>query len=171
MSTGTSTYSASYTVADIKRVFDRFAADYAMIGASTGLHDRGVVDRNITQIKVFAEAEYLYEIDITLFDVAGKELQAVQFRVSDSATSWSNQQPGNNFWPATPGGRLQLVVSFNSKWDKLSQQQRDDFRTAKGIAWPTNTNDLSHSTLVKALDRRYVSNGYGIEKNVFKAVV
>jgi len=170
MSASTATYTSSYTVADIKRVFDRFAADYAMIGATTGLHERVIVDRNIAQIKVFAEAQYLYDIDITLYDADGKELQAAQFRVSDSATSWTNQQPGNNFWPATPGGRLQITVSFNKKWRDLTPQQRDDFNKAHGIAWGTNNSDLSHPTLVKSLDRRYASNGYGIEKNLFEAV-
>jgi hypothetical protein len=170
MSATTGSYTGSFTVADIKRVFDRFTADYAMIGASTGLHGRPTVDSNIAQIKVFAEAQYLNDIDITLYDASGKELQAAQFRVSDSATSWTNQQPGNNFWPATPGGRLQITVNFNKKWDNLTSQQREDFRKANGINWGTNNSDLSHPTLVKSLDRRYVSNGYGIEKNLFKAL-
>ena len=56
MSTGTGTYAATFTVADIKKVVDRFAADYAMIGAATGLRAREFVAKQVAEIKIYAEA-------------------------------------------------------------------------------------------------------------------
>jgi hypothetical protein len=168
MSTGTGTYEATYTVADIKRVVDRFAADYAMIGQATGLRTREQVAKIISEIKIYAEAEYLHEIDITLFDAAGKELQAAQYRISEAATGWTNQQPGNNMWPATPGGSLRVTISMNRKWYALTQAQQDEFDRRQGLAWPARPTDLTHQGLVRQFDRRYVSNGYGMEKHIFK---
>lgn len=169
MSTGTGTYEATFTVADIKKVVDRFAADYMMIGQATGLHSREAVDKNVADIKIYAEAGYLHEIDITLFDPAGKELHAVQYKVSDAAGGWMNQQPGNNMWPATPGGKLRIILIMNKKWIDLGRAQQDEFERRRGLVWPNSTTDLTHQTLAKQFDRRYVSNGYGMEKNIFKA--
>jgi hypothetical protein len=170
MSTGTGTYVATFTVADIKKVVDRFAADYAMIGQATGLRTREQVAKVVSDIKIYAEAEYLEEIDITLFDAAGKEMQAAQYKVSDSATGWTNQQPGNNMWPATPNGKLRVTISMNKKWFALTQAQRDGFDQRNNLVWPDRTTDLTHQTLVKEFDRRYVSNGYGMEKHIFKTL-
>jgi len=170
MSTGTGTFEATFTVADIKKVLDRFAADYAMIGQATGLRSREAVDKNVADIKIYAEAGYIHGIDITLFDAAGKELQAVQYKISDAAVGWTNQQPGNNMWPATPGGKLRIVLIMNKKWIDLGQAQQDEFERWCGLAWPSSTPDLTHQMLIKQFDRRYVSNSYGMEKNIFKAV-
>ena len=170
MSTGTGTYEATFTVADIKKVVDRFAADYAMIGEATGLRNREIVQKNVADIKIYAEAGYLHQIDITLFDAAGKELQAVQYKISDAAVGWTNEQPGNNMWPATPRGRLRIILIMNKKWGDLGQLQQDEFERRRGLIWPNSTTDLTHQTLAKQFDRRYVSNGYGMEKNIFKTV-
>ena len=171
MSTGSGTYEATYTVADIKKVVDRFAADLAMIGQATGLRTREQVLKTVGEIKIYAEAEYIKEIDITLFNTAGKELQAAQYKVSDSAGSWTNHQPGNNVWPATPGGKLQITITMNKKWfADLTPEQRDEFDRRHGLTWPERNTDLTHQTLIRQFDRRYVSNGYGMERNIFKAV-
>jgi|SRR6478735_7153372 len=170
MSTGTGTYEATFTVADIKKVVDRFAADFAMMGEATGLRTREQVAKLVTEIKIYAEAEYLQEIDVTLLDAAGREMRAAQYKVSNSATGWTNQQPGNNMWPAMPGGRLRITLVMNKKWSELNQTQRDEFDRRNGLVWPDRPTDLTHQTMIKEFDRRYVSNGYGMEKNIFKAL-
>lgn len=170
MSTGTGTYEATFTVADIEKVVDRFAADYAMIGQATGLRTREQVAKVVSEIKVYAEAEYLEKIDITLFDSVGKELQAAQYKVSESATGWTNQQPGNNMWPPTPVGKLRVTITMNRRWFALTQEQRDDFDRRHGLVWPDRTTDLTHQAMIRQFDRRYVSNGYGMEKHIFKAI-
>jgi ABC-type uncharacterized transport system auxiliary subunit len=170
MSPGTVTYEATYTVADIKRVVDRFAADYAMIGQATELQTREQAAKLVSEIKTYAEEEYLREIDVTLFDAAGKELQAAQYKVSESASGWINQQPGNNIWPATPGGILRVTLTLNKRWYALTQTQRDEFNRRYGLDWSSRATDLTHQTLIRQFDRRYVSNGYGMEKNIFKAI-
>jgi hypothetical protein len=170
MSTGTGTYEATFTVADIKKVVDRFAADYWMIAQVTGLRTRETVDKQVAEIKIYAEAQYLHAVDITLFDAAEKELQAAQYKVSDAATGWTNQQPGNNMWPVTPGGKLRITLTMSKKWFDLNQAQQVEFDRSNGLVWPDTNKDLTHQTLTKQFDRRYVSNGYGMEKHIFKAV-
>jgi len=168
MSTATGTYEATYTVADIKRVVDRFAADYAMIGQATSLRSREDSDKHVGDIKIFAEPGYLTQIDVTLLDAAGKELQAVQYKISDNTVGWTNQQPGNNMWPVTPGGALRITLSMSKKWGDLGQTQQEGFKRRWGLDWPSAATDLTHQTLTKQFDRRYVSNGYGMEKNIFR---
>jgi hypothetical protein len=140
-----------------------------MICQATGLRSREEADRHVADIKIFAEPGYLTQIDVTLFNAAGKELQAVQYKISDAAAGWTNQQPGNNMWPTTPGGTLRVTLSMNKKWFDLGQTQQDEFKRRRGLDWPSAQTDLTHQTLSKQFDRRYVSNGYGMEKNIFKA--
>ena len=171
MSTGSRTYEATneYTVADIKRVVDRFAADFYMIGMATGLRTREQIAKTVSDIKIYAEAEYLQSIDVTLFDTGGSEVKAVQYRVSNNAGGWTNQQPGNNLWPYSPTGTLKITISMSTSWFKLTEAQRIRFDEFNGLTWPDGNRDLSHSTLIKQFDRQYASNGYGMEKNIYGA--
>jgi len=170
MSTATGTYEGTYTVADINRVVDRFAADYGMIAEATGLRTRQEIDKHVSDIKIYAAAKYLVEIDVTLFDKSGKEIQAAKYKVSDAASGWTNQQPGNNMWPRTPDGHLLLTLKLSDKWVSMGQEAREEFHRENGLNWSPCSRNLTHQTLTGQLDRRYVSNGYGMEKLIFKAV-
>ena len=59
--TGTITYeaTATYSVADIKRVLDNFAAEFTMISQATGRRTREYVESMVSDLKVFAEREYI----------------------------------------------------------------------------------------------------------------
>ena len=45
--TVTATRTNTFTVVDVRKVIDNFAADYVMIGQSTGLRSRTIVDRDV----------------------------------------------------------------------------------------------------------------------------
>lgn len=60
MATGTQT--TTFTVVDIRRVVENFAADFAMIGTATGLRTRDEVASTVQDLGLFAELGYLVEI-------------------------------------------------------------------------------------------------------------
>ena len=164
--TVTATRTNTFTVVDVRKVIDNFAADYSMIGQSTGLRSRGIVDRDVTDLKVFAESKYLLALYLLLKDANGVELRGARYQVSESATGWQSQRPGNNLWPKTAGGSLSIVATLSNAWWILSEADRDAFKKRNGMEgrWGTSSVDTSFSSLSTVQAQRYASNGYGLER-------
>jgi len=167
MSIGTQT--RTYTLADIRRVLADFAADLDMIGQATGLRSRESVAATVGDLRGFAGAGYLLAVDVILWDAAGRKVRAAKYTVSTSAVGWTNQRPGNNLWPRTPGGQLQVIATLSNDWWTLDEKERAEVRARWGIAgaWPPTTTDISNRGMTAAVDRRYASNGFGVEKTVY----
>src|SRR5438552_15393892 len=95
----TGTHTTTYTVADIRKVVDNFAADFSMIGQATGLYSRERVAWVVSDLKIFAEYRYLIDVNLILKDAAGRQVRAAVYRVFESAIGWTSERPGNNLWP------------------------------------------------------------------------
>lgn len=164
--TVTVTRTNTFTVVDVRKVIDNFAADYVMIGQSTGLRSRTIVDRDVADLKVFAESKYLIVLCVLLKDANGVEIRGARFQVSESATGWQTQRPGNNLWPKTPGGSLSIVATLSAAWWNLSEAERDAFKKRNGMEgrWGITSVDTSFSSLNNVQAQRYASNGYGLER-------
>lgn len=167
MDTGTQTN--TYTVTDVRHVVASFGADFSMISQATGLWESEDVRQIVADLKGFAEAGYLEGLHLILWDVYGTKLRAANYTVSTSAASWSNDRPGGNLWPRTPGGRLQVIGTLSSDWWAMDGAAKDDVRERYGIvnAWRLTDTDTSHAGMGSNTDRRYASNGYGIERTVY----
>lgn len=162
MNTGTYTK----TVADVRKVLNSFGADFSMKAQSTGLMGRDEVEQAVEDLIAFADAGYLHSIVLSLRDSSGKEIRGGRYVVSNSALGWTNDLPGNNLWPRTPGGTLQLIAVMSEAWGKLSTQGQADAKQKIGIKgpWPATTVDTSFSGLNGAQDRQYASNGFGLKR-------
>lgn len=168
MSIGTQT--RTYTVTDVRRVVASFAADFAMIAQATGLRSRDNVAAVVADLQAFAEADYLLAVHLILWDSSGNKLRAAQYTVSTAASGWFNQQPGDNLWPRTTGGSLQVIGTFSAGWWALDEAAKTRVRAARGITYPwayTDT-DTSHREMTAEADRRYASNGYGLARVTYR---
>lgn len=166
-SIGTNT--TTYTVADIKKVVDLFAADYSMQGQATGLRSRETVVENVSDLKVFAEYKYLIEVNLILEDSNGNLLRGAKYRVAESATGWTSDRPGNNLWPQTPGGVLSLVATLSDEWWAKTDMEKDAFIKVNGLhgKWAHTTKSTSFAGLSSSQGQRYASNGYGWQRTNF----
>lgn len=162
------TDSTTFTTADIGKVFDCFAADYDMVAQSTGLKTRDYVKRIAEDVKTMARNGYLNEVNICLENENGEIIRAAKYEVSTDASLWTSQRPGNNLWPRTPGGSLNVITSYSSKWKSLTDAQKASFRSQLKESWVSTNIDISFPTLSRSHDRDYASNGYGARKSVFK---
>jgi D-tyrosyl-tRNA(Tyr) deacylase len=163
----TETQSQTFTIADIGKVIDCFAADLDMNSQSTALLTRDFVKQYAADVKAMAQKGYLLEANIVLRDVAKNVIRAAKYEVSTDASSLTAHRPGNNLWPNTPGGDLTVVVQYSQKWRDLTDAQRAAFRQTLGTTWSSSSTDLSFPSLTRSLDRNYVSNGWGVTKSVF----
>ena len=101
-----------------------------------------------------------------LKDASGKEIRGSRYVVSNSAIGWTNDLPGNNLWPNTPGGMLQLVAVMSESWHRLTAQGQADAQQKIGIkgTWGVTNADTSFSGLSGTQDRQYASNGFGLKR-------
>ena len=163
----TESVTQTYTIADIGKVINCFAADLDMTSQSTGLLSRDLVKQYAADVKAMAQAGYLVEANIVLKDSAGKIIRAAKYEVSTDAASLSASRPGNNRWPATPGGELSIVLQNSPKWQNLTDAQRAAFDKTLGTSWIPSNTDISFPGLTRYTDRNYVSNGWGVKKTVY----
>ncbi len=158
----------TYTIADIGKVIDCFAADLDMTSQSTGLLNRDLVKQYAADVKAMAQRGYLLEANIVLKDSAGNVIRAAKYEVNTDAASLTASRPGNNRWPATPGGELIVVVRNSQKWRDLTDAQRAAFNGTLSTSWVSSSTDLSFPALMRHADRNYVSNGWGVTKSVYQ---
>jgi hypothetical protein len=161
--TTANTRTQTYTVADIRKVVESFAAVYSMIAQSSKLHTRDFVARTVSDLQQFATDGYLVEVLIMLKDSAGNKLNAVTFRPSTNANGWTSDRPSSDLWPETPGGSLYVLATVNNAWSSKTDQQKLDYISANGLnfPWGSNTEDLSTAGMNSTAGQRFASNGYG----------
>lgn len=159
------TRTKTYTVVDIRKVVENFAADFSMIAQATGLRSPENVANVVYDLRIFAEFEYLNEIMVHLEDKNGVILRAARYEVNQSATGWGSDRPGNNLWPRTPDGSLHILATFTSEWWNKTDSEKQRFINDYGLhgSWPLG-NRISITGLSSTAGQRYSSNGYGWER-------
>ena len=163
----TGTLTQTYSVADIGKVIDCIAADLDMNSQSTGLLTRDQVKSYAADVKALAQKGYLLEANIVLQDSSGAPIRAAKYEVSTDASTLTAHRPGNNLWPRTPSGQLNIVVRYSQKWRALTDAQRAAFSQTLSAGWSPSSTDLSFPSLTRSSDRNYVSNGWGVTKSVY----
>jgi Bacterial HORMA domain family 1 len=163
-STGTQT--TTFTVADIRKVVENFAADFSMMSQATGLRTRDSVADIVYDLRVFAEYGHLVSVRLILRDSSGNKIRGALYRVSESASGWTSEQPGNNLWPKTQGGSLNVVATMSSTWWSKTDSQKTTFISNNELngTWPVSAEDESLDLLSPSAGQKYASRGYGWER-------
>jgi hypothetical protein len=162
----TTTHTTTYTVADIRKVADNFAADFSMVAQATTLYSRDDVTRVVADLKIFAEYGYITDVKLLLKNPNGVTIRGANYTVSTSATGWTSDRPGNNIWPRTPGGTLKVVATFTNAWWSKSDSEKEAFKRGTGLnwIWSLTNEDTSFYGLTASAAQRYASNGYGWQR-------
>lgn len=160
------TQTTTYTVADIRKVVDNFAADFSMMAQSTGLRTRENVAEVVLDLKIFAENGYLVRVRVFLEDKDGNKLRAADYKVSDSAAGWNSDRPGNNLWPRSTDGSLWVLATLSDAWWQKTDAAQEIFIRDQGLhnAWKRTDKDASLVGLSSSAGQKYASNGYGWER-------
>lgn len=162
----TQTQTTTYTVADIRKVVDNFAADFSMMAQSTGLRTRENVAEVVSDLKIFAENGYLVRVTVFLQDKDGNKLRAADYKASDSAAGWNSDRPGNNLWPRTTDGVLWVLATLSNSWWQKTDSDKESFVKNQGLynAWTKTDKDTSMIGLSSSAGQKYASNGYGWQR-------
>jgi hypothetical protein len=167
---GTSSQTTTFTATDIRKVVDSFAADFWMLAQATGLRSRENAESTVSDLKALAEAGYLLGVVLILWDSAGNKVRARRYTVSTQAIAWGNDQPGGNLWPRVEGGSLQVIGTLSDTWWNNSSEAKKQVRERLGLkySWDLTSTDTSFSDMTARQDRRYSSNGFGIERTSYE---
>jgi hypothetical protein len=166
----TTTNTATYTVIDIRKTFEGFAADFRMIARRTEKKSIEEVEMYIHDILVWAEKKCLLYVDIVLLDTNDKPIKAARYTVNSDGKANQSDRAGNNDWPNVPNTRLMIIVLNNSEWNNLSEETKVEFKKTNGfkISWGPSKIDNSYSHLSKERAQLYASKGYELGKEDFK---
>lgn len=162
-----STYTDTFNRDDIRRVYASFAADYKIVAEWTELHSAYWIEKNIAEIKLFAEAQYIESLHLQLVSSDGRLCRAAVYQVTTNASLWSADRPGDLRWKANGGDSLRLIVYYSKKWWDLTDAERQAFREEHNITWSTTDFDGDYSGLVPSIDKHFASRAYGMERTQY----
>jgi hypothetical protein len=162
-----STFTDTFNRDDIRRVYASFAADYKIVAEWTELHSAYWIEKNISEIKLFAEEQYIESLHVQLVASDGRVRRAAVYRVTTNASLWSADKPGDLRWTVYDGDRLELIVFYSAKWKGLTNAQQQAFRDKHNITWDTTDFDGNYSGLVGSTDKHFASRAYGIERTQY----
>lgn len=164
------TYTATYTVVDIRKAFEGFEADLRMIARRTDKWTTEYVEKVIHDVIKLAEAKYLSTISIALNDPTGKALRATKFVVNESGTAITGDRAGSNDWPNVTGSVLEMTLEYTSAWRLLGSEKQNQFRKDNNFkaTWIPSTTDTNFPHLTRQAAQNYASNGYEVKKYNYK---
>ncbi|WP_295751637.1 hypothetical protein [Undibacterium sp.] len=163
-SSNSSTYTATYTLADVEKVMLNIKADLIMIADSTKAMTKEKAEKYAHDIELAAKNSYLTAVDVTLLGSLGLEVKAAKYFFQKGDEANGSSRPGGVRWPETPSGDIRVILHTTDSW------KVDGDKVAKmpwKMSWgPTSTN-TSHSGLTTSGNRGYSSNGFGANRNDF----
>ena len=165
------TFTKTYTVTDIRKTFENFQADFRTIARRTGKMDMTTVDNIIHDILILAENKFLRSIDIVLLDNNETVIRATKFEINQDGTATSSDRAGkNNDWLNIPNTYLSVILSYNESWHNLSKQEKEEFQNDNNFktSWVSSNIDNTFPHLSKNNAQLYASNGYELNKTVYK---
>lgn len=156
------TYSATYTVADIATVMRRFKADLRMMAESTGGMALSDAENYGADIDLLAQKGALEWIDVTVLS-NGVEERAVRYTIDTDSGQLESSRPGGVLWPRLASPRLRLIIHYGTGGRAIKEQLWQGGQL--NINWSPTDEDTSHSSLSGNGGRAYNSNGYGLNRN------
>lgn len=156
----TRTATRTYTEIDVEKVMTRVGTDIKMIADSTRGWDAATTANCVHDVQELAVAGYLEAVDLTLLD-AGREVKAARFVVSESASGWTNQRPGDALWPRLANSELRIVLIYNASYDaeahrKMASKLKNN--------WTPCLGNVDHGSLQRGGNRSYASSSYGVQR-------
>jgi hypothetical protein len=168
--TTTSTCTSTYTVTDIRKVFESCEADLRIIARRTGKWNVDYTEKVIHDIVKMAENYFLKSVDIVLQNSSGTAIRAAKFVVNANGTATSGDRAGLNDWIEIPNTSLTVILSYTSDWNNLTGDQKNKFMTENDfqISWVNSNIDNTFPNLNKEFGQLYASKGFELQKVNYK---
>ena len=157
-----STVTSTYTITDVRRVFEMFSADLRMLAIRTQAMDVDYAVKCAQDVETMAREDCLRFVDIQLLDSRASLAKAHRYSLAEGAPRCS-QRPGGNRWPCLPGGRLSVIVTFSD----VNKANRVKASGILKLAWGPTDLSTDYSGMRCEDSRLYSSNSYGLRRESF----
>ena len=150
------TYTRTYTMTDVRRVFENCMADIRMIAWRTQAIEEKEAMEVLADVQIMAEEGCLKKIHVQLREADGSIVKAhVYTSTSGGATS---EMPGQNQRPRLPDGKIDFLVEVESdeRWNKAKKKMKRDWGPSN---YGTDYGDLSETGV-----RTFSYGGYGLTR-------
>jgi hypothetical protein len=109
-------------------------------------------------------------LSIMLLGTNEAVVRATKYTVNESGTSITGDKAGGNDWTEIPNTELSILVTYRQSWKLLTEEQRDNFRKSSGfkVGWTNTIIDNSFPHLTKFNGQLYASNGFELQKTIYK---
>ena len=164
------TATGTYTLVDVRRVFENFEADLRMIVRRTGTNTQDWAEKTAADVLLFAGGDYLSQVSVVLFDRWGNRKAMKWYQVDKAAGEWESDLPGGNRWPRLDSPSLSVVVHLNARWYAESAAAQSAVSSQQNHTWVDSSVDTSDRGMVRKGSRRYGSNAYGLNAIDFRSV-
>lgn len=157
-----STITQTYTITDIRRVFENFQADLEMLALRTQAMTLDHAQKCAYDICLMALAQCLTYVHVQLRDSYGNLVRVHRYSVKKDILSVSHR-PGENRWPCLPDGTLSVIIEFSDE-HKLERLKRSG---QLKINWGPSYWSTNYSGMRSDGTRLYSSNSYGLRRDTF----
>lgn len=158
-----STYTQTYTITNIRKVFERFKADLFMLVYRTQAMEIQFAEHLFEDVCLMAMKECLERIDIQLVDSRGYLVRVHQYTILRNTLAGTHR-PGGNDWPRLPNGELRLLVT-------PSNLQRYEMLKKSGelkLQWQNSSHSTNYVGMQNVNSRMYTSSNYGLQRNSYR---
>lgn len=156
------TITETYTLTDIRKVFEKFEADLRMLAVRTQAMSLDHAQQFAHDVALMARERCLRYVHVQLRDYYGNLVKVHRYSVQEDILS-DSQRPGGNRWPCLPGGTLHVLVDPS---DNLSLENLKQSGKLK-IAWSPSPLSTNYSGMRSDGARLYSSTGYGLKRDTF----
>lgn len=164
------TTTKTYTVTDIRKTFENFQAELAMIARRTGKWEQNYVENISYDVIKLAENKYLKSVDVILMDSQNqKPILATKYTVSLDGRSMKGDRAGGIDWPNSKNTHLTVVLSYTQDWLGKTIEERKKFQEDNSfkVSWGSSSIDTNYPHLTKKKAQLFGSKGYELQKENF----
>ena len=156
------TITQTYTITNIRKVFENFRADLEMLAVRTQAMTLDHAQKCADDICLMAQEHCLKNVHVQLYDFYGNLVRVHRYSVEKDISS-DSQRPGGNRWPCLPNGTLcVLIEDFDTQ--KLEELKRSG---QLKINWGHSYWSTNYSGMRNDGARLYSSNSYGLRRDTF----
>lgn len=156
----------TYTVVDVRKVFECLTADLVMLAYRTRALTVERARNLAFDLTLLAVDDYLKEVRFALVAKDGSVLAVRTCHPTEDAGLWDGAAPGANNWPCAPDGAFRTKVSYTPAWYAMTADERTAYTKDLKLNWVAIWSPEVFETegLVSDGTRRYASRGYGLSR-------
>ncbi|MGI9249603.1 MAG: hypothetical protein ACR2PR_00150 [Pseudohongiellaceae bacterium] len=152
------------TKVNIQKVGECFAADLSMLALRTRAMRQEQAANIAHDITLMAIYRCLDTVHVQLLNNFGNRMAAHVYKVEGEG-HWEKNRPGENNWPSTPSGYLDVTVFYSDL--QVANELKKSGRLLN--SWTRSDSNTDYAGMKPGQGRQYSSGSYGWTRKSYSA--